>query len=111
MTKHVAVALTALCLALPGAAARQTLEQRLATAKKLLAQASAASKTPAVKKGITEVGVLLDKKQYQPARQKADGLKRTAALGGENATVVTRLIDVEDAIGDVIHKLQNRAKK
>ena len=110
--KHCSIlVLVTLALVLPAAAARQTLQQRVASTKKLLSQASATSKQAVVKREIAQVQVLLDKQQFQPARDRVSELKRTAAVNGENAVVVTRLIDAEDAIGDIMEQLKKRARK
>lgn len=106
-------ALPALVLA-PAAHAAKTKEtpaQRLAVAKKLLAQASAASKVAAVKQGIAQAQAMLGKNQLEPARQKVDDLKRAAALGRDDASVVLKLIDAEDAIRDALRKPTPPRKK
>lgn len=103
--------LSAMALVLPAAAARQTLPQRIASTKKILSQAAATSKQPRVKQQIAQVQVMIDRQQFQPAKNRVSELKRTAALGGDAAVVVTRLIDAEDAIGDIINKRRNDARK
>ena len=103
--------LLAVALTLPAAAARQSVAQRIASTKKILSQAAASSKQPRVKQSIAQVQVLLDRQQYQPAKSRVSELKRTAALSGDSAVVVTRLIDAEDAIGDIMNKLRNASQK
>src|SRR5687767_12841998 len=76
-------------------------KQRLAQARKLLTQASAASKNAAVKKGVTATLALLDKKQFRPAYVKVSELKRTAALANDNRTVVMGLLNAEEVIGKI----------
>jgi hypothetical protein len=75
--------------------------ERLTRAKTLLSQASAASKNAQVKQGISQALALLNRKQFAPAKAKIADLKRVAALNGDNTNAVLKLVDAEDAIGDL----------
>ena len=111
--RYLLYCILALPLAVSGdaLAAKRPLPARIAAVKTLLAQAGAASKSPAVKKGIAAATTLLNQGQFQPARDRVGELKRTAALGGESAAVVRKLLAAEDEIGSIARKASKPGKK
>lgn len=99
---------SALLLAFAPADAKK--RDRLGDARKLLTQAAAASKRPQVKSGIQRALTLVNGGKYVPAREQVRELKQTAALSGEPATVVLRLVDAEDALDDVVNRVKKGRK-
>ncbi len=84
---------------------------RLAHALKLLNEAHKASRQAQVKHGITSLITLVQQGRYDVARDRAGELKRTAALAGESAAAVLKLVDVEDALTDLALRGKKRGPK
>lgn len=83
---------------------------KLQRARQLLVDAGKVSKIAAVKQGVAESLVLLEKKQFKPAQDKVSELKRTAALGGDGDAAL-KLVSAEDALSDLVTKVAKQAAK
>ncbi|MFN3653308.1 MAG: hypothetical protein ACK47B_27315 [Armatimonadota bacterium] len=98
------LAASAALLTLSPADAASQRAQRVAKVNALLTQASATSKNAAVKQGIAQVKALVARKQFVPARDKVADLKRVAAVNGDNAPAVLKLVDAEEILAQVARK-------